>query len=206
MNSFWTKLLLVGLCAAVLSVSPGYARWIGVDSSTLDFVYAEQKQSQWCWAASIQMLLNWHGVVISQREIVARSYGGAVNAPASVALMASNLNNVSIDNSGKLYAVRSTLLTNPLFIRSALLESLSHGIPIIVFYDGHAVLCTAIDVEPLAYGNFVINGITVRDPWPDQWAKANFGKKTYLGGALGPHIGGAFVTEVIQVAKKACSK
>jgi len=34
-----------------------------------------QRQTNWCWAASIQMVLNFHGVDVTQEEIVQRIFG-----------------------------------------------------------------------------------------------------------------------------------
>jgi hypothetical protein len=38
-----------------------------------------QRESQWCWAASISMICNWHGYPTSQERIVSELYGGLVN-------------------------------------------------------------------------------------------------------------------------------
>lgn len=41
-----------------------------------------QRQSNWCWAACVQMVLNCHGLRVSQEQVVERIFGARVNAPA----------------------------------------------------------------------------------------------------------------------------
>ena len=59
-------------------------------------------------------MLNYYGVNISQEQIVARTYG--MNAygqlpdwPSRLETITTNLNNWSIDNTGRTYVVRATL-------------------------------------------------------------------------------------------------
>lgn len=62
----------------------------GVPSDQFEFFAApslagRQRQSNWCWAASIQMLLNYHGLFVAQEQIVQRIYGAQVDYPAQPA-------------------------------------------------------------------------------------------------------------------------
>ena len=49
-------------------------KYIGIDIVRMNFVAARQLNSQWCWAACIKMVLNYYGVSITQKQIVARTY------------------------------------------------------------------------------------------------------------------------------------
>jgi len=51
------------------------ATYVGIPSNSMNYYAAGQNNSQWCWAASIQMVLNGYGVNINQEQIVARTYG-----------------------------------------------------------------------------------------------------------------------------------
>lgn len=52
----------------------------GVSTQSYDFIsqpsgYGKQRRSNWCWAAAIQMVLNFHGTYISQEDIVNKLFG-----------------------------------------------------------------------------------------------------------------------------------
>ena len=58
----------------------------GVPSDQFEYFTAaqqggRQRQSNWCWAACIQMVLNYHGLYITQEQIVQRVFGMQVNSP-----------------------------------------------------------------------------------------------------------------------------
>ena len=42
-----------------------------------------QRMANWCWAACIQMVLNYHGLYVDQQDIVERVFGSAVDRPAN---------------------------------------------------------------------------------------------------------------------------
>ncbi|MBI3258468.1 MAG: hypothetical protein HYZ54_03155 [Ignavibacteriae bacterium] len=43
--------------------------YIGISSDILNRQYATQRQGMWCWAASIQTILRYYGIAISQDVI-----------------------------------------------------------------------------------------------------------------------------------------
>ena len=43
----------------------------------------KQRMENWCWAACIQMVLNYHGLYVDQQDIVTRIYGAAIDRPAN---------------------------------------------------------------------------------------------------------------------------
>ena len=112
------KVALIGTALFFLStwsfVRQAYGEYIGIPSVQMNYMAAAQRNSQWCWAAAIQMVLNYYGVNILQEQIVARTYGtdpygrlpdwaGRLDA------ITTNLNNWSIDNAGRTCVVLSTL-------------------------------------------------------------------------------------------------
>ena len=80
----------------IRQIQPGlYAA--GVPSDEFEYFAApqssgRQRQTNWCWAASIQMVLNYHGINASQEEIVARCFGELVDRPGQPADILGTLN------------------------------------------------------------------------------------------------------------------
>jgi len=157
--------------------------WIGIPSETLNYCAASQQKSQWCWAATIEMVLRYYGLEVSQEAIVARSYGTDAygNLPdlsASYDLINANLNNWSVDANGNSYKIEAQMgfgAPNP----DVLFEELAQGSPIIVGYEtpqgtGHAVVITAA-----GFVGDVITDLVVRDPFPSNTNIQNLGRVVY---------------------------
>ena len=170
----------------------GGVQQVGIPSGEMDFVAAAQQSSQWCWAAAIQMVLGYHGVAITQQQIVVRTYGMDWwgNLPdwgGSIEAITANLNNWSIDNYGQQYAVAATLnwgAPPP----NVLINELWNRRPMIIGYrsgpnSGHAVVVTAATYSNTVYGT-VIHSIVVRDPWPSAANVYARGRIEYDGASL----------------------
>jgi hypothetical protein len=160
--------------------------YVGIPASKMNYVASSQNKPQWCWAASIQMLLNFYGVSINQEQIVERTYGRQSNGElpnwaASIKTIHLNLNNWAVDNTGKKYFVNADFgLGAPEAV--FLIEELSQKRPVIIAYQsnkgGHVVVITALsyidsDAGPL------INSIIVRDPMTGEENKPNSGRVEY---------------------------
>lgn len=162
---------------------------VGIPSHTMNYFASLQNNSNWCWAASIQMILNYYRINIDQEDIVRRSYGtdpygNLPNWQGSPQIITANLNNWNIDKSGKKYTVQSVLY-NGAPLPSYLINELLNGRPVLVGYKssssgGHAVVITAVSYINTFNGP-VIQTITVRDPWPSSENVANKGKVVYAG-------------------------
>jgi hypothetical protein len=146
--------------------------YVGIPSSYFNQVYAEQQASQWCWAACIQMILNYYGVSISQYDIVRRSYGrdpyGRLpNWAGSYDIITANLNNWGIDRNGTRYIVRASMgrgMPDP----ATLVDELANQRPVLLGYatglwSGHAVVATAVKYSGYADDPFIYS-VIVRDP------------------------------------------
>ncbi|MDZ4839540.1 MAG: C39 family peptidase, partial [Bacteroidota bacterium] len=57
---------------------------LGLPSDQFKDVYANQRKSNWCWAACVQMVMNYQGIKIEQEEIVMKTFGSLVDQPAYV--------------------------------------------------------------------------------------------------------------------------
>ena len=165
---------------------------VGVDSTKLDRVYAVQRNTMWCWAATLQMLFGYHGIRIEQEEIVYRSfgrdpYGNPPNWPGSFEMITRNLNNWSIDHHGRRYRIQAHLGGGaPETV--VLIQELARQHPVILSYQsrptmGHAVLCTAADYI-VHHNQVFIRKIIVRDPWPIEKNLRVNGRLSYHGAEL----------------------
>jgi hypothetical protein len=165
------------------------AVYVGIRSEAFNYFASPQHNSNWCWAASLQMIFNYYGVNITQEQIVSRSYGtdpnGALpNWTGSLQVITANLNNWNVDNSGRQYAVQAVFYQgapNPVY----LIQELSLQHPILIGYQsgpnsGHAVVITACSYIQ-TYNGPIIQSVVVRDPWPTEENAANSGRKEWRG-------------------------
>ena len=168
------------------------ARYVGIPRQGMEYVASDQRNSQWCWAASIQMVLNYYGVSISQEQIVARTYGvdpaGRLpNWGGNFQNITANLNNWNIDNAGRPYVV-SARLGRGAPTPAVLLQELSNRRPVIVAYatgpnSGHAVVVTGASYTPTP-GGPIIHSLIVRDPMPSPQNVRNRGRVEHPGSVL----------------------
>lgn len=190
-------LFSVCLCSIQSFGQPvGRVQQVGIPSGAMDFVAAAQQGSQWSWAATIQMVLGYHGVAITQQQIVARTYGTDVwgNLPdwgGSIEAITANLNNWSFDNYGQRYAVAATLNWGAP-APDVLIEELRNQSPVIISYRtgpnfGRAVVVTAATFSRTMLGT-VIHSVVVRDPWPSAANVVNRGRNEYDGASLAQQI------------------
>lgn len=178
--------------------------YVGIPSGVMNYYAAAQNNSQWCWAASIQMVLNGYGVNINQEQIVARSYGSdpygnLPNWPGSYQIIHRNLNNWGLDNYGYRYQV-SAVFGQGAPRPDQLINELANGRPVIIGYTtggsvGHAVVVTAASFVPTPNGP-MIQTIIVRDPFPTQANIQNNGRIEYPAAALAGNIQGYWFVRV----------
>ncbi|MCP4582738.1 MAG: hypothetical protein GY839_14095 [candidate division Zixibacteria bacterium] len=180
------------------------AKWMGIPSDSLDTVYSEQENSQWCWAACIEMLMNYHKVTVSQKEIVFRSYGvdpyGQLpDWPGSWQTISNNLNGWGIDANKTSYTVFSEFYPGAVNEKQ-ISEQLLQGQPIIVGYrsgplSGHAVLLTAASYNDSPIGPRIMS-VVVRDPWPSDINRKNQGKVEWDAGQFSNLVMGMWRIQV----------
>ncbi len=180
------KSLFFGFLLSILAIQSIAQQPIYVGLQNFRYSQA-QRNSNWCWAASIQMIFNYYGVDIAQEDIVARSYGtdryGSLpNWTGNFEVITNNLNNWNIDRRGRSYTVGASLqygAPNAAY----LVQELSAQRPVLVGYNsgnggGHAVVITALSYIQTPYGP-QIQTIIVRDPWPSQQNIASSGRNEY---------------------------
>ncbi|SIS63791.1 papain-like cysteine protease family protein [Chryseobacterium gambrini] len=176
-------------CKKYFAQTPVY---VGIASNNFNYFAVDQHQTNWCWAASLQMIFNYYGVSIAQEQIVQRSfgadpYGQLPNWAGNFPVITANLNNWSIDNNGHYYQVSASLnygAPTPQY----LIQELAAQRPVLIGYksgpsSGHAVVITACSYIQTAYGP-MIQSIVVRDPWPTPQTIASNGRMEYFGSSL----------------------
>jgi hypothetical protein len=188
LRSLLVVLVLTTLGAAhadVRQIGPGLFE-AGVSTASFEGVRAQsrsagrQEMQNWCWAASIEMVLRFHGVRIDQDEIVCQVFGCNVDMPATAQHILWALNGWRIDASGRRFAVAA----DP-YVASGwqLIEDLAYRWPLIVGLRGepigHAYVLTAVRYSVDPWGRPVFHSVVLRDPWPgspsrQEWSWAAF--------------------------------
>ncbi len=146
----------------------------GVQSGEFDFFASpnqrgRQRQANWCWAASIQMVLNFHGLYVSQEQVVQRIYGRQIDQPADSSQILNALTGWAPDNRGRGSSIHAVPYTSS---GSQLVQALGDKWPIIVGLKnpnggvGHAVVLTAVYYSVDRFNNPIFRGVVIRDPWP----------------------------------------
>ncbi len=160
---------LLALCTASAFGEAAQPVEVGIPSARFNFVAASQLETEWCWAASVQMVLNWYGVPVQQTQVVKRIYGKTVDSAASEDEIAVALNGTAINRQGQkvyLHAKRKTgAPPTALLIREM---SAEHPMLITVHSTKsmlHAVVITSVEFVQTP-GSVEISAITFRDPNP----------------------------------------
>jgi hypothetical protein len=162
----------------------------------MDYFASGQRNFQWCWAASIQMVLNYYGIDILQEQIVARTYGTDLRGRVpdwggTLQTILSNLNQRGTDNRGRSYSVHSRVgqgAPEPV----SLIQELSRRKPVIFAYSngpgtGHVAVVEGALFEPSPYGP-MIQSLFIRDPWPSRENLMDRGRREYAAWDLASRV------------------
>jgi ABC-type bacteriocin/lantibiotic exporter with double-glycine peptidase domain len=173
----FVRLLLVFQILILMNGYRGSAQrlyYVGIPNSKISCNSSTQEKPQWCWAASIQMILNYYNIDIDQEQIVKRTYGSSYNGElqdrtANIETIHLNLNHIGVDRKGTRYIVNAKVgygAPTP----ALLIEELSQKHPVLIGYKanfgGHVVVITAVSYYETNRGP-VIQTIIVRDSNPE---------------------------------------
>lgn len=171
--------------ADVVQVSPGlYMAGIRTDEFQYFAApegYGRQRSANWCWAACIQMVLNYKGLYITQEEIVAKVYGRLVDQPAQAEQIVGALNGWAPDSSGGYAAV----VADPYHISGlSLVHDLAGRYPLIIGLKGdpigHAYVLTAVTYELDQNYQPVFRSVVLRNPWPGSPSREEMGWNEFM--------------------------
>ena len=132
-------------------------------------IKGKQKQENWCWAACIQTVLNYHGLGVTQEQVVERSVGDLVDVPGGPREMMRSLNGVIYSPDNGYTQVSSTFGgTSAKEIRNYLANDnpLIVGLSVPGRSIGHAYILSAIYYKQDSRGNVIPEKVVLRDPWP----------------------------------------
>lgn len=146
----------------------------GIPSEAFARFYRPQEKPNWCWAASIEMVLDWARVNVNQRAIVRQVYGVGwdgqpPNNTAQYRHMVRLLNQWGIDDDGDHFVVnaRGASRMPP---GAWLLGEIDSGYPVLLAYrsgylSGHIVVVTGAYYTPTPHGP-TVHGLVLWDPYP----------------------------------------
>lgn len=175
--------LLIGLFALILSTNtngqsiqklgPNYFV-AGIPTNEFDAWAAEpqtgnQRQANWCWAACSQMVLNYHGLLISQEQIVTKIFGGLVDNPASVMQIRKALSGWAPNVQGQISYI---YCQSGIASVNEITHALAYKWPLIVGLKnpnglvGHVYVLTAIYYSIDQFNNTIPDKVVLRDPMP----------------------------------------
>lgn len=154
-----------GLPPGICSVMLDPARFAAVAAPR------RQEQSQWCWAACIEMICRWHGYPLSQRSIVERVFGGIVNMPGDDRVLTSSLNSAWTDDNGRPFRISAEVFSPALGLAQVLndrvVEDLQNDRPMLNGSRSHATVVARVDYTPAQAGaQPTVHRVHVIDPWP----------------------------------------
>jgi len=135
----------------------------GIPEDRMNMVFAYQQASEWCWAASIQMVFAYWGHVLSQQEIVRQTWGVLTNMPAQPGQLVADLNRRWIGSSGEAFTSAADVFSAN---GATAAQDLAGEMPLIIGSLGHAMVLTAVSYDRAPNGAGSVTGALVRDPWP----------------------------------------
>ena len=118
------------------------------------------------------MVLNYHGLYITQEQIVHKVFGGQYDAPAYLNQILHALSGWAPDTRGRYSGVHASLYG---ISNSQLVADLANNWPLIVGFRGwrigHAVVLSAVEYLKLGTTFPLLTKAIYRDPWPGQVSK-----------------------------------
>ncbi|MEC4819597.1 MAG: papain-like cysteine protease family protein [Scytonema sp. PMC 1069.18] len=140
-------------------------------------VQGRQRQSNWCWAAAVQMVLNYHGLYVTQEQVVAKIFGELINKPGAPENILGALSGWAPDTRGRF----SNIYASALPLRgSDLVHDLNRRWPLIVGLKqpgnvGHAYVLTGVTYKVGRNGQLIFRSVILRDPWPRSQSRIEMG-------------------------------
>lgn len=129
-----------------------------------------QRMHNWCWAACVQMVLNYHGLYVNQEQIVQRIFGTTVDRPAGPTQILAALQGWAPDARGRFSQIEAdSRHLDP----GSVLQDLEYRWPLIVGLSGqgntgHAYVMTAAYYQLDPQGMPRIYRVILRDPYPER--------------------------------------
>lgn len=131
----------------------------------MESCFHRQYKDNWCWAACVQMVLDYYGLSVYQSQIVERAYGDDYDFTANKRDIINALNGWYVGG----YTVRASYES----YKSAktLIDAIASGRPLIIGLNerytstGHAYVLTHIFFTKDYYGNMTPTRVVVINPY-----------------------------------------
>ena len=141
----------------------------GIQSKQFLHVRSYQKTLVWCWAAVYEMIFAWHGVRISQENIVKQTYGAAIPTALDPISLVRNAHTSYIDNSGDQFSVNSRIFSADFGIlqldNGDIVDELENENPLIICNSSHMMVLIGVEYIQEYSLPTIIAG-WVADPFP----------------------------------------
>lgn len=164
--------VVLGLTALASQPSAQGVRSVSVEIDRP--VFASQRASQWCWAASVANLFAYHGHAVPQARIVSEVYGVVANMRSGdYANMARLLNRRWTDESGDRFDSRLVAaldIANGVnaIDNDAIRQALRNNRPLVIGTTTHAMLVVGMQYTEIGGRVAQVVGVDLFDPWPGQ--------------------------------------
>ncbi|MBU0943267.1 MAG: hypothetical protein KJ804_21225 [Proteobacteria bacterium] len=140
----------------------------GIDSllaAQTSSITGGQYVSRWCWVACIEMVFGYHGLNLSQEQIVQNAWGNIERMPGQPRDIVTGLSRNWRDSSRvRFFVSGESYPPNPITVS----QDLSRNFPLIIGNMGHTMVVTAMKYELDKWGNGQVKEAAVRDPWPGE--------------------------------------
>lgn len=189
MKSIKILILLTILCFSNVSsaqrsisqLGPNYFV-AGPSSVEINMYAATQNCMNWCWAACVQMVLNYHGLYVSQEQVVQKIYGSLPCNTGNGYQLMQALSGWAPNTRGGYSQIYSQ---QGVWNGPDIVDQLSRRWPIIVGLQnqgsvGHAYVLTAIYYSVDNWNNPIIDKVVLRDPWPNNPSRVEMRWSTFL--------------------------
>ena len=141
--------------------------WAAVKTEYFREYVAKQEEDFWCWAACIQMVLNYQGVDINQEDIVKRAKGRRINEGGTAYDIQRAANGLKTGSHTIVARIENPATVTP----KAFINDLINKYPLIIGLEmpgqsiGHAFVLTGISFIKEG-GNYIPIEVILRNPWP----------------------------------------
>lgn len=168
--------LKLAVPAAALHNPSGPNAWIAsvpkadFESQALPDGKGKQRESNWCWAACVQMVLRYHGLAVTQEQVVQRIFGDLRDSTATEDQVLKALNATAFSTKGVKAQIQAMFYR---FQDSMYVQDLSRDWPMIVGLKGgvpnapgHCYVLVAVRYTEAKDGSLKPQTFFLMDPWP----------------------------------------
>ena len=161
----WLQASLLAACAWLLgtptasaqttcapTAEPGVERCVsGLPATALSGIFQPQQESNWCWAASVAMILRRYGLAVPQEQLVRTVFGEPGNQRASAQAMAELLNRTWHDAAGRAGVASAQPLApwrRAMGVSAPeVIDDLDRGRPLLLGVQEHAMVLVQVTYE-----------------------------------------------------------